>query len=415
MSTVTRGLRAVGALGLAALALALVGVGPLSAQTPEGTVITNTATVTYTDANGNSYSPVQGQVSVTVGFTAGIDVVAASATETPTAPSTDNTLSFTINNVGNGPDTVQVSESNSDPSVITNLRYQIGAATYTTLADLNTALASTEVAEISGSVTVDVLYDVPAGVGGSSSTYQMTATSVREPTVSDTDQTVVSPPFTGNVAVTPDGGQGVENLPSNGTQYTATFTVENLSTGPDTYDLAATNPNAAISIVSVNGDAGVSSTLSLNSGESQTVDVIYTVADVAAGTQDTVFLAAASQTDGSVTDDGFVDMTVVRPSLTITKEAFRDDQSTVIGAGDEVLPGEYVQYRITVENTGTAPAADVQVTDALPAEVAYMSAAGDGGTPAWSLTESSGTVTGTLPSALANGSSRYFWIRVQVQ
>ena len=67
------------------LALALLGpvlgimAQPLSGQTPEGTVITNTATVSFTDANTNTYSTVQASVNVTVGFEAGIDVVAGAA------------------------------------------------------------------------------------------------------------------------------------------------------------------------------------------------------------------------------------------------------------------------------------------------------------------------------------------------
>ena len=44
------------------------GTAALSAQTAEGVVITNTATATYTDANGNTYTAASGAVSVTVGF-----------------------------------------------------------------------------------------------------------------------------------------------------------------------------------------------------------------------------------------------------------------------------------------------------------------------------------------------------------
>ncbi len=59
---------------------------PLSGQTAEGTVITNTATVSFTDARSNTYSSVQASVNVTVGFLAGIDVTAGAATATPASP-----------------------------------------------------------------------------------------------------------------------------------------------------------------------------------------------------------------------------------------------------------------------------------------------------------------------------------------
>src|SRR3981189_3022720 len=59
--------------------------------TPEGTVITNTASASWTDANNNTYTAVTANVSVTVGFTAGVTTTSP-AIVTPTSPSTGNTL-----------------------------------------------------------------------------------------------------------------------------------------------------------------------------------------------------------------------------------------------------------------------------------------------------------------------------------
>src|SRR5207245_1517853 len=81
-------------LVLAALALVAV-AGRALAQTPEGTVITNTATATYTDANNNAYSAVSGSVSVTVGFKAGVTVTANTPTPSSASPSTADTMTFT--------------------------------------------------------------------------------------------------------------------------------------------------------------------------------------------------------------------------------------------------------------------------------------------------------------------------------
>ena len=52
------GLKSAGAVALTAMLM--FGAPRLHAQspTPEGTVITNTATVSFTDANGNTYSAV---------------------------------------------------------------------------------------------------------------------------------------------------------------------------------------------------------------------------------------------------------------------------------------------------------------------------------------------------------------------
>ena len=129
-------------IGILTLAAAVGWLQPTAAygQTAEGTVIDNIATVTYTDANSNAYSSVNGNVTVTVGFAAGIDVVASAATATPASPSTLNTMVFTVNNIGNGPDSVTVAESNSDATVLTVTKYTLNAADYATLILLNVAL-----------------------------------------------------------------------------------------------------------------------------------------------------------------------------------------------------------------------------------------------------------------------------------
>src|SRR3954464_15670643 len=101
-------------LGMMALASALTlgAAGQLRAQspTPEGTVISNTATVSFTDANNNTYTNVTATVTVTVGFVAGIDVAGA-ASVTPASPSTGNLLTFTVQNMGNGTDHVVLAEN----------------------------------------------------------------------------------------------------------------------------------------------------------------------------------------------------------------------------------------------------------------------------------------------------------------
>lgn len=394
-----------------------IAAAPARAQspTPEGTTITNTATVDWTDANNNDYTAVSASVSVTVGFQAGVDVVGP-ATAAPSPGSADNTISFTLDNVGNGTDSLSVSESIGAGGSVTNVRYVHDATTYSDLASLNTALAGVAVAA-GGSITVDVVYDVPAGQGGESTDYTLTGTSRRDATTSDGQTTTVTPAEAAAVSVTPDGG-AVDRLPSGtgGTQYTETFTVTNSGNGPEDFDLTA-SADAEISLVSVDGTAGTTATISLTAGASQTVDVVYTIDDnddAATGSTHALQLQAVAQSDGSVTDGGDVTVTIVRANLTITKAAFRSDQTTQITGTDEVLPGETIYYRVTVQNSGDSEAQSVQVTDALPSEVTFVSTSGDGaGPPAWNLSESAGTVTGDL-TTLAVGASRFFWIEVTI-
>src|SRR3989441_12975714 len=72
-------------LGVAVL-LAVTTAVPVNAQTPEGTVIHNVATVSFTDANSNAYATVSASVDVTVGFVAGLDVLPPPAAVGPAAP-----------------------------------------------------------------------------------------------------------------------------------------------------------------------------------------------------------------------------------------------------------------------------------------------------------------------------------------
>ena len=404
----------VGTARLLSLALMLAAFASRGAfaQTPEGTVITNTASVSYTDANTNTYAAVTASVNITVGFLAGIDAT-GSATAAPASPSTGNTLSFPIQNVGNGIDTAQVaSVSSSVAGVISITGYAIGVTNYASLAALNTGLLSNSLAQ-NGSITVVVKYDVAAGKGGVATVLTLTAASERAPATTDAFATTITPSQTYAVAVSPDGGQSVTRVPSNGTNYSFTFTVTNNGNGTDGFTLVASHPNSAITIVSVNGVAGSSTSIGgVAAGAAPTIAVVYSVDNVAAGSTDNVVLTATSTGNVGVNDSGFADLTVIRPALSMAKAAYRDDQTTLLGGGDVVTPGEYVQYKITVTNGGVAPASLVQITDALPGNVTYQSASGDAA--GWSFGFSGGTVTADLTGLLAAAGSRFIWIRVRV-
>ncbi len=398
-------------LGVLAVALAAFGVSAVLAQTPEGTVITNTATVSFTDANSNTYTPVVASVSVTVGFSGGISLTGV-ASVGPASPSTADTLTFTYQNIGNGNDSLRVTETISVSGIITVTGYRVNGVTYTTLALLNPALSGIPVAQ-NGALVVKVIYDVAAGTGGMSTNYTLTGFSRRDATKTQAATTAIVPSLSASVAVTPDNGQNLQLLPSNGTNYTFTFAVQNSGNGTDGFTLVASHPGTAVSIVSVNGTAGSSGTIaSLAAGASQNVAVVYSIVNVAAGTKDTLVLTATSVGDNTQSDPGSADLTVVKPSLAIAKVAYRDDQTTAIGAG-LVVPGEFIQYRVTVTNNGTAVASSVQITDALPAELTYISAAGDAA--GWTIGNSGNNVTADLSGALATSASRFIWIRAQVK
>jgi uncharacterized repeat protein (TIGR01451 family) len=403
-------LRRAGTALLAVTALTLM-AGQAAAQTPtpEGTVITNTATVTYTDANSNAYAPVTGSVSITVGFTAGVSVTPNNPSPTPATPSTGNQMTFTVTNAGNGTDSVLVSQNISVAGVITVTSYDIGATNYLSLAALNLALSSTAIAQ-AGTVVIKVNYDVAANKGGVNTVYTLTAASRRTPATTANGQSSITPSQTYAVATTPDGAQNLQKLP--GSNYSFTFTVQNNGNGSDQFDLLATSPGSVvISIVSVNGVAGDSTRVTLAAGASQTYAVIYNVAVVAAGSTDTLYLRARSLGQPATLNDGFADLTVVKPNLVVTKQAFRADGVTaVVGT---VAPGEVLEYHVNVSNTGSFGATVVQVIDALPAVLTYISSTGTD----WSFGVAGQTVTANYTAnsgILAASGSSSFVLRVSV-
>lgn len=409
-------------VALAGLLLAPFAAMPAHAQspTPEGTTITNTASATWTDANGNTYSPATASVSVLVGFKAGPDVQSPVSVSSP-SPSTANELPFTIVNTGNGIDSVTASATAAAGVTITG--YKIGSTTYPTLAALNAALATTPISA-AGSVTVTVVYTVAPGQGGQTIPVSLTATSRRTPAApgaTDTSTTNVLPAVAAAVVVTPDGGT-VDRLPSGTgpTTYTETFTVQNTGNRDDTFTLSA-SAGTILSIVSVNGTAGSGGSIAIAAGGTATVDVIYTVSNsAAAGATESLVLSATSTNDATKNDPGNRVVRVIRAAISMTKEVFQDNQTTAIGgplSSDRVLPGQYIQYKVTVTNTGGAAATltgtGFGITDALPSQVTYVSTSSDAA--GWTIGESGGTVSAALTGTLAPGASRFFWIRVQVK
>ena len=398
------------ALAMAGLLTAVMAV-TAQAQTPEGTVITNTATVTWTDANGNPYAPVSGSVNVTVGFTAGIDVIAGAAAVSPASPSAGNSISFTIQNIGNGDDSVAVDTSFTTAGVVTVTGWLLNATPYADLTALNAALSTTLMIQ-NATITVEMQFDVNAAQGGNSVVYTLTANSRRTPTTTDSDVTTISPPAAYAVQVTPNPVPDRTQIPGT---YTVTFTVENTGNTTEDFDLNASNvglPQNFLTIVSVDGVAGPTTQINLAAAATQAVDVIYTIAAAAAaGSIDSLSLVASSVVQPATLDESKMQVEVLRAVVTIAKAVFEDDQTTPLAG--TVVPGQTIWYRITVTNTGVVDAESVHVDDNLPAEVTYLSV--DADVPAdWSISNVGNDVDADLTVTLAPTVSRFFWIEVQI-
>ena len=413
------------ALALAGLTVAIA-AAPATAQTPEGTQIRNIASTTFTDANANVYAAVADTVDITVGYQSGLSLTPDGGSASPASPSTGGTIALTVQHVGNGVDTVQVVESiTGDPTVISVTNYNFDASNYATEALLNTALSTYEFTA-GASMVITVTYDVPSGKGGLSANYQLTATSVRDGGESDAGDYDITAGETWAVAVIEQGSGNdsttADLLPGN--SQTVVFTVTNNGNGPEDFDLETSqNLGAVISVVSITGtgvtqganpdSAGVSA---LGVSASVDVTVTFDVANLAAGTVDSLFFLATAVANPSTTDESAYIVTIIKPSVTITKEAFTDSglSSPVVA---DVLPGQSIWYKVTVSNSsGTAAAVSIDVDDDLPSEVTYVTHGDDGDPAVWTVVKSGAApehIDATLPT-LAAGASAYFWIEVTI-
>jgi uncharacterized repeat protein (TIGR01451 family) len=174
----------------------------------------------------------------------------------------------------------------------------------------------------------------------------------------------------GNGAAVSPHTTSASQLPSNGTNYTVGFTVQNTGALTDSYDLLTKKrPGTVITTVSISG-SGVtqganpdSARLSnLAASASVAVTVTYTVGNVAAGSQDTLVMTARSVGSSAQKDSGQLRLSVVRPNLTVSKGVSPTGSQT---------PGTDLTYSMTITNGGTSSAASVMVVDTLRPTVQF--------------------------------------------
>lgn len=398
-------------LAVAGVFLLPLGAATLHAQgTPEGTTITNTATASFTDINGNAYTSVTGTASVKVGFLAAPNP-GGQASYTPASPSAGNVAAFTIKNSGNGIDSATVSVAAAAGLTITS--YSYNGTSYATLAALNAVISKVQLT--SGSslpFPVNVVYSVNNSSGGATLPLTLTQLSVRTPAVTANWVTNVQPPVAQAVTVTPKAGT-VAKVASNGAPaYTQAFVVTNTGNASNTFSIASSlsTANGVVTITSTSA-----SSVTLAAGANTTIIVSYTVA--ANGVSDRMVLTA---TGGSATDTGDMTVSVSKASLSMTKVAYTDTTAsgTVIAAATPIVPGTVFFYKMSVTNAaGSADAKTVKITDALPAGLTYLTAVGD--IPAdWGISTAgvatATTVTANLTPVITAGNTRFIWVGVKI-
>jgi uncharacterized repeat protein (TIGR01451 family) len=171
------------------------------------------------------------------------------------------------------------------------------------------------------------------------------------------------------VSVTP-ASTTASDLPSNGTNYTVAFTVQNTGGGTDNFDLLTVrNPGTTLTTVSMTGSGVTQGALpdsarltGLGSGASTAVTVTYSVGNVAAGSIDTLKFTARSTGDPTKTALGKLTVTVIRPSMTTSR---------VRSPTGNQPPGTLITHTITITNTGTTDASTGIISDSVSSNLQF--------------------------------------------
>jgi uncharacterized repeat protein (TIGR01451 family) len=201
-------------LAILAVAFAATSGTAWALGTPAGTPITNQATVTYNDPLGNSFTALSNVVTTVVSQVASVDVAPDNATTT--TPSTTVTYAHTVSNLGNGPDTIDITTSSSQGWTV-DLHFDLNGdglyqVTDPALGDTDGDLTpDTGVLAANGTYAILARVTVPGGtVGGTVDVTTVTGTSSFNNAVSEsaTDTTSIQAPnLTVLKSVAPVGDQ----------------------------------------------------------------------------------------------------------------------------------------------------------------------------------------------------------------
>ena len=158
-------------------------------------------------------------------------------------------------------------------------------------------------------------------------------------------------------------------LPSNGTNYTAAFTVANTGTEATSYVLLTRRPNGRLTTISLTGlgvtqDANLDSAevANVGAGDAAVVTVTYSVDNAAEGSIDTLVFRAFAVGSPTTSDSGFHVVTLVKPTVTVVK---------TVNPGGTQAPGTDLTYTVTLTNAGSEKAASVVHVDTLPEQLGF--------------------------------------------
>jgi large repetitive protein len=204
--------------------------------------------------------------------------------------------------------------------------------------------------------------------------------------------------ITYNVTVTNEGPSDAINVRWTDTLPPDTTFVSNTQTAGPTFSCANPVPGATGTITCIRSPftAGSTATFTLVFAVSSDLPAGSTISNTADITADT------ADPDGSDNSSTTSAITTATAEVSVTKS----------GPGN-VAPNTNITYVVTVSNAGPAAAADVTLTDVLPANTTFVSATQTGG-PAFACTPppvgSTGTITCTIASLPANTTATFDFV-----
>jgi uncharacterized repeat protein (TIGR01451 family) len=395
----------------------------INAATPNGTTITNTATVASTTTD-----PVPGNNSATATTTANQQAdLSITKTDSPDPVFAGNNITYTVTLTNSGPGTAStVTVTDAVPTNTTFVSASVTTGTGWTpstpsvggtgnVVFSKAAVANGETAVFS--IVVKVTSSVANGTTISNTA--TAASTTADPTPGDNSATATTTVATqADVSITKtDSPDPV--VAGNNITYTITVT-NNGPSDASTVNWSDTLP-AGTTFVSLSavggwtpstpavGSGGVvsASTTTLAPGSAVFTLVVKVTANVANGTT-----LSNTATVSTTTTDPTPGNNSATATTTVQTQA--DLSITKTDSPDPVVAGQNITYTINFTNNGPSDAQTVTITDAIPANTTFVSASGPGGwTP--SLPAIGGTGNAVFSKAtVAAGETASFTIVVKV-
>ncbi len=306
------------------------------------------------------------------------------------------TLTYTLSVNNAGPSTAaNLTVTDTLPASVT---FQSASGTDWTCGEASGTVTCTRAALAVGAApNIEITVTAPAAAGDITNQAAVTADTDDPDTVNNNDSTTTTVLALADLSLTktdsPDPVYAGQALTYTlGVNNAGPSTAENL-TVTDTLPAGVTYQSASGTGWTCSEASGVVICTRAALAVDNAPDITITVtAPAAAGEISNSAAVSADTYDNDDTND--------EDSVTTTVTASADLSLTKTDSPDPVYVGETLTYTLSVSNAGPSTAANLTVTDTLPAGVTYQSASGTG----WSCSQASGVVTCTR-AALAVGNA----------